>query len=152
MTLSTPAELQARYDALTTRIGALDVDISRELDTERRTLLQSRRDEMAKEREAIAGDMMLLGVTPQKHAPIEHRVLTLEREVTWIKGVLKPGARQLLARVLFYGLLIIAWSMWMVKEIRDWLLLHPMQAVLITIALVCAALIIRWLPEDSDHV
>ena len=150
MTLSTPAELQARYDALTARIIALDRDIALETDRERRAMAQAKRDELARERETIAGDMMLLGVTPQHSAPLEHRVTALEREVNWLKRLIKPGPRQLLAKVIFFAMLISAWSMWMVKEIRDWFLIHPAQAILITLALILSALIIRWLPED-DH-
>ena len=55
-----------------------------------------------------------------------------------------------MARVVFYGLLIAVWSMWMVKEVRDWLIFHPTQAITLTLVMVIAALIIRWLPED-DH-
>jgi hypothetical protein len=40
--------------------------------------------------------------------------------------------------------------MWMVKEVRDWLITNPAQAIVITLAMFVAALIIRWLPE-TDH-
>ena len=53
MALSTLEELQSRYDALTGRIVALDVDISREVDSERRKTLTDRRIEMAIEREKV---------------------------------------------------------------------------------------------------
>lgn len=150
MTLSTPAELQARYDTLTARIAALDREIGLEIDRERRMIAQTKRDELAHERESIAGDMMLLGVTPQQHTPIEHRVTVLERDVGWLKSILKPGPRAVVGRVVFYGLLVAVWSMWMVKEVRDWLIFHPAQAITLTLVMVIAALIIRWLPED-DH-
>lgn len=150
MTLSTPAELQARYDALTARITALDRDIALETDRERRIVAQEKRDELARERETVAGDMLLLGATPDKHAPLEHRVTTLERDVHWLKRLVKPGPRQILAKVIFFGMLVAAWSMWMVKEVRDWFIIHPAQAIIITLALILSALIIRWLPED-DH-
>lgn len=150
MTLSTPAELQARFEALTARIVALDREIALETDRERRAVAQAKRDELAVEREQVAADMALLGVTPAQHAPIEHRVSALERDVSWLKRVLQPGPRQLLAKVLFFGLLLAAWSLWMIGEVRTWLLAHPAQAIVITLALGTAALVIRWLPED-DH-
>lgn len=150
MTLSTPAELQARFDALTARIVALDREIVLEVDRERRAVAQAKRDELAHEREGIAAELKLQGVTLQQPGHLEHRVTVLEKEVDWIKRLVKPGARQLIAKVIFFSLLVAAWSMWMVKEIRDWFLLHPLQAILITLALGTAALIIRWLPED-DH-
>jgi hypothetical protein len=55
------------------------------------------------------------------------------------------------AKLIFWGLLVSLWSMWMIKEVRDWLISSPFQAIAITLALVIAALIIRWLPEDEHH-
>lgn len=149
MTTSTPAELQARYDALTARIVALDREIALETDRERRMVAQSKRDELAMEREQVAGDMTILGVTPHSSG-LEQRVGTLEKDVKKLWGFVRPSPRQLTSKLLFYALLVGLWSMWMVHEIRDWLLSHPAQAVAITAAVLVAALIIRWLPED-DH-
>lgn len=155
MALSTLEELQSRYDALTGRIVAIDVDISRETDGERRKTLTDRRTEMAIEREKCAADIAILHpvypLTEVANAPLlDHRVTKLERDVLWLKGVLRPGPRAIVARVVFYGLLIAVWSMWMVKEVRDWLIFHPAQAITLSLVMVIAALIIRWLPED-DH-
>lgn len=151
MTLSTLSELQAQFTALTARITALDRDIALETDGERRATMQARRAELAHEREKIAADITLQGGVPQHEAHIEHRVTTLEREVSWIKGILKPGPRQLIARVLFYGLLVTILVLWVKPETFVWLLTHPAQAIVITVALGVAALIIRWLPEADDH-
>lgn len=155
MALSTLEELQSRYDALTGRIVAIDVDISREIDAERRKTLVDRRLELATEREKAAADIAILHpgypLTVVANAPLlDHRVSKLERDVLWLKGVLQPGTRAIVARFVFYGLLVAAWSMWMVKEVRDWLIFHPAQAITLTLVMVVAALIIRWLPED-DH-
>lgn len=150
MTLSTLAELQAQYDALSARIAALDRDIALETDRERRAVAQEKRAELAHERERVAGDMTLQGGRPQE-THIEARVGALEKDVTWIKRVLSPGVRQTAAKMIFYGLLVAIWSMWMVKEVRDWLILNPAQAVIITAAVCISALIVRWLPEDTDH-
>jgi hypothetical protein len=84
-------------------------------------------------------------------APIEHRVSTLERDVRRLWGIIRPSPRQMTAKLLFWGLLVSLWSMWMIKEVRDWLIAYPFQAIAITLALVVAALIIRWLPEDEHH-
>jgi hypothetical protein len=149
MTLSTLPELQAQYAALSARITALDSDIALETDRERRAVLQQRRDEMAHERETVAADITLQGGVPQ-NAQIEARVGALERDLKRLWGMVRPGPRQMTSRLLFYCLLIALWSMWMVKEVRDWLIGHPAQAIAISLALVVAALIIRWLPED-DH-
>ncbi len=51
------AELQRRYDTLTRRIAALDTDIGRELDSERKLVLTERRAELAAEREQVAQDL-----------------------------------------------------------------------------------------------
>lgn len=155
MALSTIEELEARYTALTGRIVAIDVDISREIDTERRGTLQARRTELATEREKVAADIAILHpgyslAAAADASTIERRVSVLERDVRKLWGIFKPGPRQVVSRAVFYMLIVVAWSMWMVKEIRDWLVFHPAQAIAVSLALVVAALIIRWLPED-DH-
>lgn len=155
MALSTLEELQAQLDALTGRIVALDVDILRETDSERRKILTDRRLEHAIEREKVAADIAILhpgyALAVVANAPLlDHRVTKLERDVLWLKGMFRPGPRAVVARVVFYGLLVAMWSMWMVKEVRDWLIPHPAQAITLTLVMVIAALIIRWLPED-DH-
>jgi hypothetical protein len=50
-------ELQRRYDTLTRRIAALDTDLGRELDSERKLVLAERRAELAAERERVAQDL-----------------------------------------------------------------------------------------------
>lgn len=154
MTLSTLSELQAQFDALTARITALDRDIALETDGERRSVARDRRAELAREREAVAADieMMQHGGHKQPEAvTIEARLLGIERDLHLLWAMIKPGPRQVVSKVVFFGLLLGLWSMWMVKEIRDWLIMHPAQAIVITIAVFTAALIIRWLPEDNDH-
>ena len=47
-------EQYAQYEALTRRIAALDIDINRELDLERKETLRERRNEAAAERNAVA--------------------------------------------------------------------------------------------------
>lgn len=150
MTLSTLSELQAQYAALSARIAALDRDIALETDRERLTVAQTKRDELAARREKVAADITLHGGTPTD-AQLEVRVGALERDVSWLKSVIKPGVRQTASRVIFYGLLIVAWSLWMIGEIRAWMLAHPAQAIVITTAIFVAALIVRWLPEDEQH-
>jgi hypothetical protein len=150
MTLSTLPELQAQFVALTARIAALDRDIALETDRERRTVAQAKRDELAQERERIAADIMLAGGTPTADH-VEERVTALERDVRRLWGMIKPGPRQAVARVVFFVLLGVCWSMWMIKEVRDWFIAHPLQAIAISLAMLVAALIIRWLPEDEHH-
>jgi hypothetical protein len=150
MSLSTLPELQTQFEALTLRIGALDKDIALETDGERRSVLREKRGDLAREREQVAAQIeMAQHGSPAGVAPLDHRVLSLEAEIRRIWAALKPGPRQVVARIVFYSLLAGLWSMWMVKEVRDWLLLHPTQAIVITLAMFVAALIIRWLPEDE---
>jgi hypothetical protein len=154
MSLSTLPELKAQFDALTTRIVALDRDIALETDSERRSVAQQKRAELARERETIAGEMEMIqqgGSHVPPASTIEHRVSTLEHDVAWLKQLVQPGARRIAGKLIFYGLLIVAWSIWMIGEIRSWLLVHPVQAIIITLALGLAALIVRWLPEDDSH-
>lgn len=153
MPLSTLSELQAQFDALTARIAALDRDIALETDGERRGVAREKRAELAREREVIAGEMEMMQQGGRKdqpeQAPIEHRVSTLERDVRRLWAILRPGPRQMTAKLLFWGLLVALWSMWMVQETRNWLLTNPTQAVLISLAMGGAALVVRWLPEDN---
>jgi len=150
----TLVELQASYDALTGRIVALDVDIAREVDSERRKVLLDRRTELAIERERTAADIAILHpgyplAVVANASIIEHRLTKLEDTVKALWERLYPGPRKIVANAAFYVLLALLWSTWMVKEIRDWMLAHPAQAIIISLALVLAALIIRWLPEDN---
>ncbi len=48
-------ELQRRFDVLARRITALDTDIGRELDSERRLALEARRADLAHEQGAVTG-------------------------------------------------------------------------------------------------
>lgn len=54
---TTPTEAQRRYDTLTKRIAAIDEDIGRELDGERRLSLEARRDDLVKERDAVQSQL-----------------------------------------------------------------------------------------------
>lgn len=51
------AELQRQYDTLTKRIAAVVTDIGRELDSERKLVLETRRADLVAERDQIAADM-----------------------------------------------------------------------------------------------
>jgi len=51
-------ELQRRYDTLTKRIAALDTDIGREWDSERKLVLHERRADLVGERDLIARDIV----------------------------------------------------------------------------------------------
>jgi hypothetical protein len=51
------AELQRRYGTLTKRIAALDTDIGRELDSERKLVLQERRADQAAERDQVLNEL-----------------------------------------------------------------------------------------------
>lgn len=52
--------LQTQYDTWSRRIGALDTDIGRALDSERKLVLQERRAEVMAEREKVAGQMQAI--------------------------------------------------------------------------------------------
>lgn len=150
MTLSTLPELQAQYAALSARIAAIDREIALETDRERRAVAQAKRDELAHERERVAADIMLQGGTPQADVHIEHRVTVLERDIRKLWDFVRPGPRQVVARIIFWGLFVFLSAVWIKQETSDWLVEHPAQAVSLTLVVVLAMLLIRWLPED-DH-
>ena len=157
MTLHTLDELQRQYDLYTAQIAALDSEIAKEPIEAQRQSLMVRRFNLAKERETIAADLALQKDQHEgeRHsgnpAPLERRVSTLERDVRLMWGIIKPSPRQMTAKLIFWGLLVVLWSMWMLGETRNWLLTNPAQAIVISVALGGAALIVRWLPEDTRH-
>lgn len=63
-------EQYAQYEALTRRIAALDSDINRELDLERKETLRERRNEAATERSAVA---QLLGSSTMQDLSVSNR-------------------------------------------------------------------------------
>ena len=95
-------ELQVSYDALTGRIVALDVDIARETDSERRKVLLDRRTELAIERERTASDIAILHpgyplAVVANASIIEHRLTKLEDKVKTMWEMLNPGSRKIVA-------------------------------------------------------
>jgi hypothetical protein len=56
---TTPVEAQRRYDTLTRRIAALDEDIGRELDSERKLSLEERRAEFVRDRDAVMSELTI---------------------------------------------------------------------------------------------
>lgn len=153
MTLSTPAELQAQFDALTARIAALDRDIALETDHERRSVAQAKRDELAHEREAVAGSIEMTqhgGRGPVNAPSIETRVSVIERDMRLLWRAIKPGPRRTLARFLCAILLIGLWSVWLVPETRQWLGANPVYAVAGSVALGLAAYSLLWMTEPQE--
>jgi hypothetical protein len=70
------AESWSRYETLTRHIQALDVDIGRELDMERRQVLGERRNELHKERELLVQEMSGLPAPALQ----DHNADDMERE------------------------------------------------------------------------
>lgn len=88
--------------------------------------------------------------TDDDHAPMEHRVSALERDVSWLKRIVRPGPRHRLARFLFWLLIVIAIALWITPESRKWMIDNWQQGVLITAACIAGAWIAVWLPEDDN--
>lgn len=148
--LATADELEQTIAALTARIAELDTEIARDPDSEWRSKVQDKRDGLAHDRERAMGELAVMRAKGGGTSDIERRLSALEDVVAWLVGRIDPTARQMVARLVFWALLVMGWSMWMVKEARDWLLSHPAQAIVITLAVIVAALIVRWLPEDGN--
>lgn len=68
-------ELLARYDILTRRIAALDTDIGRELDSERRLVLKERRADLVAERDQILDEMTAIELRRGSKAPAAPEVI-----------------------------------------------------------------------------
>lgn len=153
-------ELRGQADALAERIRVLSGILEATPEPAQRQIIQEQLAALNRQwEEAVARRDRIREDIPQPNTPapatdsqpLEVRVKRLEHDVHWLKQALYPGPRKALSRVLFYGLLIVAWSLWMVGETRAWLLTHPAQAIIITVLLGVSALIIRWLPEEAGH-
>lgn len=90
------------------------------------------------------------GSQPASHPALERRIAALEADVRKLLRAINPGLRQIVSRGIFYALLLSLWSLWLVDDIQLWLVLHPGQTIAITLIVLVAALIVRWLPEDDD--
>lgn len=90
--------------------------------------------------------------------PIPVRVGRLEQRVDGHDGIIRrileqidPGPRRRTACAIFWAILIVLWSSWMIVDIRVWYLSNPVQAGVLTAAAIIVAFIVRWLPEaDRD--
>lgn len=90
--------------------------------------------------------------------PIPVRVGRLEQRVdghdTLLKRILAlvdPGLRRRTSTAIFWLILVLLWSSWMIVDIRAWYIANPVQAIGITLTAIVAALVVRWLPEaDND--
>lgn len=91
------AELIRRYDTVTKRIAALDTDIGRELDAERKLVLQERRADLAAERDQIATDIarieqQLAEINP---APLPNSLPTAAPDLPPRPGLAKLSGKQI---------------------------------------------------------
>lgn len=94
-------------------------------------------------------------MTPPDPLPIrvgrlENQVERHETAIEWLRRNVDPGPRRRTAVMLFWAILLVLWSSWMILDIRLWYLANPVQAVGITVAALIAALVVRWLPEADN--
>lgn len=89
--------------------------------------------------------------------PIPVRVGRLEQRVdghdTLLKRILAqvdPGPRRRTSCAIFWLILLVLWSSWMIVDIRVWYVANPVQAIGITLTAIVAALVVRWLPEADN--
>lgn len=88
---------------------------------------------------------------PVRVGRLESQVDRHETAIEWLRRHVDPGPRRRTAVMLFWTILLVLWSSWMIVDIRLWYLSNPVQAVGITAAAIIAALVVRWLPEaDND--
>lgn len=84
------------------------------------------------------------------HATLDRRIAALEADVRKLWRAINPSLRQMVSRAIFYALLMALWSLWLIDDIQLWLVLHPGPAVAITLVVLIAAAVVRWLPENDD--
>lgn len=76
-------ELQQQYDTLTSHIAALNVDLGRELDAEKRQVLQERRDEASQERRRVVARQTAIeaGIDVEDNRPVANSRRKPERKM-----------------------------------------------------------------------
>ena len=88
---------------------------------------------------------------PVRVGRLENQVERHETTLEWLMRHVDPGPRRRTAVAIFWAILVVLWSSWMIVDIRLWYLANPVQAAGVTVAAIIAALIVRWLPEaDND--
>ena len=88
---------------------------------------------------------------PVRVGRLENQVERHESAIEWLRRHVDPGPRRRTSVALFWAILLVLWSSWMILDIRLWYITNPVQAVGITVAAIIAALVVRWLPEaDND--
>lgn len=101
--------------------------------------------------EALPGAVVTHSELPIEVGRLKQRVDTHETLLRRIMAELDPGPRKRTARTIFYAVLLALWSSWMIAPIREWYLVNPIQAAVITAAAVIVAFVVRWLPEADDE-
>lgn len=101
--------------------------------------------------EALPGAVVTPADLPIEVGRLKQRVDTHETLIRRIMAELDPGPRKRTARAIFYGVIAVLWSSWMIAPIRDWYVVNPVSAAVVTAAAVIVAFVVRWLPEADDE-
>lgn len=101
--------------------------------------------------EAMPGAVTTPSELPMEVGRLKHRVDTHETLIRRILAEIDPGPRKRTARTIFYAVLIALWSSWMVAPIREWYVINPIPAAVVSAAAVIVAFVVRWLPEADDE-
>ena len=101
--------------------------------------------------EAMPGAVITPSELPMEVGRLKHRVDTHETLIRRILAEIDPGPRKRTARTIFYAVLIALWSSWMVAPIREWYVINPIPAAVVSAAAVIVAFVVRWLPEADDE-
>lgn len=101
--------------------------------------------------EALPGAVVTHSELPIEVGRLKQRVDTHETLIRRILSELDPGPRKRTARAIFYGVIAVLWSSWMIAPIRDWYVVNPVSAAVVTAAAVIVAFVVRWLPEADDE-
>ena len=87
---------------------------------------------------------------PVRMGRLESRVQEHETAIQWLRRHVDPGPRRRTAVMIFWAILLVLWSSWMIVDIRAWYIANPAQAIGITLTAIVAALVVRWLPEADN--
>lgn len=101
--------------------------------------------------DAVRSEMpqMIIPVSDDLHERVQYvekKVGQHETSIQWIMRRVNPSAQRRASLVIAAVLVLVIWSVWMISQLREWLLFNPAAAVIISLAFLIAIIAVLWLP------
>lgn len=101
--------------------------------------------------DAVRSEMpqMIIPVSEDLHERVQYvekKVGQHETSIQWIMRRINPSPQRRASLVIAAVLFLVIWSVWMISQLREWLLFNPAAAVIISLAFLIAIIAVLWLP------